>query len=107
MEGYQPILSFGAETAATYDLAPRGDESATVTFLEELARGGRALELAVGTGRIALPLAARGVPVEGVDFSEPMLERLRAKPGADRLVVSLGDFADVPVHGSYRLVYVV
>jgi hypothetical protein len=107
MEGYEPALSFDARTAARYDDVLRGDESATVAFLASLARGGPALELAVGTGRIALPLAATGARVDGIDFSAPMVERLRAKPGGDRIAVTMGDFADVAVSGRYRLVYVV
>jgi SAM-dependent methyltransferase len=65
------------------------------------------LELAVGTGRIALPLAARGIRVDGVDISPAMVEQLRTKPGGDRISVTIGDFADVPVAGTYRLIYVV
>jgi SAM-dependent methyltransferase len=107
MEGYHPMDSFGEAMAAVYDDAPRGDEAASVALLAELARGGPALELAVGTGRIALPLAARGIRVDGVDLSPAMVARLRAKPGGERLSVTMGDFADVPVEGSYRLVYVV
>ena len=107
MDGYDPRDSFRDDTAAVYDDHPRGDETETVDFLERLAAGGPALELAIGTGRIALPLAARGVRVDGVDFSEPMVARLRAKPGGDALDVTIGDFADVPVAGTYRLVYVV
>jgi SAM-dependent methyltransferase len=108
MEGYDPRMSFDAESAARYDAVDvRGDEAQTVAFLEGLARGGRALELAIGTGRIALPLAARGVAVDGVDFSQPMVDELRRKPGGERLVVTIGDFADVPVAGRYRLVYLV
>jgi SAM-dependent methyltransferase len=109
MKGYEPFMSFDSETAARYDAAEgvRGDEAATVEFLAALAQGGRALELAVGTGRIALPLAERGVPVEGIDFSPAMVERLRAKPGGARVAVTMGDFADVAVPGRYRLVYVV
>jgi hypothetical protein len=85
----------------------RGDESATVAFLEPLARGGVALELAIGAGRIALPLAARGISVAGIDFSQPMIDRLRAKPSGDRIAVTMGNYADVPVTGRYRLVYLV
>jgi hypothetical protein len=107
MKDYEPILSFGEDDAATYDDSNRGDEAATVAFLEQLARGGPALELAIGTGRIALPLAARGVQVDGIDFSEAMVARLRAKPGGDQIAVTIGDFADVPVPGAYRLIYVV
>ncbi len=107
MEGYEPVLSFDEENAARYDSTLRGDEAATVAFLEPLARGGSALELAIGTGRIGLPLAARGIPVDGIDFSRAMVERLRAKPGGETLSVTMGDFADVPVPGRYRLVYIV
>jgi SAM-dependent methyltransferase len=108
MEGYEPVVSsFGEDTAAIYDDTPRGDEEAAVAFLEQLAGGGPALELAIGTGRIALPLAARGVRVDGIDLSSPMVARLRAKPGGDQIKVTMGNFADVPVSGTYRLVYVV
>ena len=99
--------SFGEEEAAPYDDGLRGTEAETVAFLAERARGGPALELAIGTGRIALPLAATGVRVDGVELSEPMVGRLRAKPGGDRLAVTIGDMADVPVEGRYRLVYLV
>jgi hypothetical protein len=104
---YDPMLSFGPDTAATYDEEPRGDEDAAAAFLHRLAGDGAALELAIGTGRIALPLAARGVRVDGIDLSEPMVERLRAKPGGADLDVTIGDFAEVPVAGTYRLVYLV
>jgi SAM-dependent methyltransferase len=99
--------SFDEASAAQYDDQPRGDEDAAVAFLRGLAGDGRALELAIGTGRIGLPLAAAGVPVDGVDLSEAMVVRLRAKPGGADLSVTIGDFAEVPVDGSYRLVYVV
>jgi SAM-dependent methyltransferase len=65
------------------------------------------LELAIGTGRVALPLAGRGVAVEGVDASEAMVARLRAKPGGDSLPVVIGDMAEVPVSGPFRLVYLI
>jgi SAM-dependent methyltransferase len=107
MHNYEPIDSFGQDTAAVYDAQPRGDEQAAVSFLHQLAGEGPALELAVGTGRIALPLAARGVRVDGIDFSPAMVARLRAKPGGEDLSVTMGDFADVPVDGTYRLIYVV
>jgi SAM-dependent methyltransferase len=108
MKNYEPILSFGEETAEIYDdLSQRGDEPATVAFLEQLAGGGPALELAIGTGRIALPLAARGLRVDGIELSPAMVAKLRAKPGGDRISVTIGDFADVPVERSYRLIYVV
>jgi SAM-dependent methyltransferase len=107
MKDYKPILSFGEADAAMYDDSSRGDEEETIAFLAQLARGGPALELAIGTGRIALPLAARGVQVDGIDFSPAMVARLRAKPGGDQLAVTIGDFADVPVSGVYQLIYVV
>jgi SAM-dependent methyltransferase len=107
MEAFDPALCFGPDVAARYDDHLRGDEAAAAAFLSALAGGQRALELAIGTGRIALPLAARGVPVHGVDLSPPMVARLRRKPGGDRLPVTIGDFADVPVPGRFRLVYVV
>ena len=108
MDGYQPVTSFGEDVAEYYDeLSVRGDEDATVAFLEQMAGGGSALELAIGTGRIALPLAARGVTVDGIDLSPAMVVKLREKPGGDRISVTIGDFADVPVAGTYRLIYVV
>jgi SAM-dependent methyltransferase len=107
MENYEPAMSFGEETSEVYDDELRGDEDATVAFLEQLARGGPALELAIGTGRIALPLAVRGIQVDGIDISPAMVAKLREKPGGDRLTVTMGDFADVAVPGTYRLIYVV
>lgn len=108
MKDYQPVISFDETVAASYDaLSQRGDEKFTVQFLEPLARGGRALELAIGTGRIALPLAARGVQVEGIDLSPSMIAQLRSKPGSENIEVLIGNFADVGLPGPYRLIYVV
>jgi SAM-dependent methyltransferase len=107
MKDYEPILSFGEDTAEVYDQAPRGDEAETVAFLERLAQGGPALELAIGTGRIGLPLAARGVRLAGIDLSPAMVAKLRAKPGGDQIPVTIGDFADVAVTDRYRLIYIV
>jgi SAM-dependent methyltransferase len=107
VKNYKPIMSFGENDAERYDDYQRGDESAVVAFLEQLAGGGPALEFAIGTGRIGLPLAARGIRVDGIDISPAMVEQLRAKPGGDEISVTIGDFADVPVVGTYRLVYVV
>jgi SAM-dependent methyltransferase len=107
MENYEPAMSFGEDAAEIYDDEPRGDEAEAVAFLEQLAAGGPALELAIGTGRIALPLTARGIRVDGIDFSDAMVAKLRAKPGGDQISVTMGDFADVPVSDSYRLIYVV
>ncbi|CAN5827756.1 class I SAM-dependent methyltransferase [soil metagenome] len=107
MKNYEPVMSFGQETAETYDDELRGDEAAAVKFLQELANGGPVLELAIGTGRIALPLAALGVRVDGIDISPAMVARLRAKQGGDQISVTMGDFSEVPVDGAYRLIYVV
>src|SRR5919198_1294167 len=81
--------------------------AATVEFLAELAGNGRALELGIGTGRIAVPLAQRGVPMHGIDMSRAMVARLRAKPGAERIGVTIGDFATTTVDGSFSLAYLV
>jgi SAM-dependent methyltransferase len=107
MKGYEPIMSFGEDVAEMYRDIQRGDEMAAVAFLEQLAGRGPVLELAIGTGRIALPLAARGIRVDGVDISPAMIAQLRAKPGGDKLAVTVGNFADVPVPGTYRLIFVV
>ena len=79
----------------------------TVDFLADLAGSGHALEFGIGTGRIALPLARRGVPVHGIDLSEAMVSRLRAKPGGDDIGVTIGDFATTTVDGSFSLAYLV
>jgi SAM-dependent methyltransferase len=103
---------FGEDVAARYDegsaemFAPEVVEPA-VGFLAELAGGGAALELGIGTGRIALPLARRGVPVHGIDLSEAMVARLRAKPGGDAIPVAIGDFAATRVDGTFALAYLV
>lgn len=78
-----------------------------VDFLSQLAGHGRALELGVGTGRIALPLAQRGVRVHGVDLSNAMIARLRAKPGGEDIGVTVGDFATTTVEGSFAVAYLV
>jgi Methyltransferase domain len=107
VEGYD-ARTYGDRVAERYDeLYADLDPTDAVESLARLAAGrGPVLELAIGTGRIALPLAARGVEVHGVDVSEPMVARLREKPGGDRIPVRMGDFADVPVEGRYPLVFV-
>jgi SAM-dependent methyltransferase len=107
-----PIDHFGEAIAARYDddPDPMTDGSSVtqgVELLADLAGAGPALELAIGTGRIALPLAARGVEVHGIDLSTAMVERLRAKPGAGTLTVTIGDIATTRVPGSFSLVYLV
>jgi SAM-dependent methyltransferase len=111
MEGYGPE-TYGDRWAGVYDTWVEerlgGDSArAAVDGLAELAAGGRVLELAVGTGRIALPLAERGLEVHGVDASEAMVARLRARPGGAAIPVTIGDFADVAVDGTFDLVFVV
>ena len=103
---------FGESVAASYD-----EESAemstpdavdpAVELLAGLAGGGRALELGIGTGRIALPLARRGVPVHGIDLSRAMVARLRAKPGGAQIDVTIGDFATARAEGTFTLAYLV
>jgi SAM-dependent methyltransferase len=103
---------FGESVAAAYDdpssemFAPEVVEE-TVGVLAELAGDGRALELGIGTGRVALPLAARGVPVHGIDLSRAMVARMRAKPGGDGVGATIGDFATTRVEGTFSLAYLV
>jgi SAM-dependent methyltransferase len=107
-----PKIYFDERIAAGYDAAstdmfdPAVVDSA-VSFLADLAGDGSALELGIGTGRIALPLHQRGVSVCGIDLSPAMVERLRAKPGADDIDVTIGDFATATVAGTFRLAYLV
>jgi SAM-dependent methyltransferase len=102
---------FGERVAARYDDDPEifsaGAVEPVVEFLAVLAGNGAALELGIGTGRIAVPLAARGVPVHGIDLSEAMVERLRAKPAAQGIEVTIGDFATTKVAGSFSVAYLV
>jgi SAM-dependent methyltransferase len=106
MEGYGPA-TYGDRIADVYDsLYKELDTEAAVATLAELAGEGPVLELAIGTGRLALPLAARGLEVHGIDASEAMVAKLREKPGGDRIPVTMGDFADVGVTGSYSLIFV-
>jgi SAM-dependent methyltransferase len=108
MTGFDDPAFYGARWASVYDDRYGGvDPAPAVDFLAGLADGGRVLELAIGTGRIALPLARRGVIVAGVDASAAMLERLRAKPGGDSIPVTIADMAQVGVSGPFRLVYLV
>ena len=117
-DDYRPS-TYGDRIAAVYDevWSPAtgvyegrtlGDETeATVELLAALADGGPVLELGVGTGRVAVPLAERGLEVHGIDASEAMLEQLRDKPGGDLVTTSLGDLADVDVDGAFAVVFVV
>jgi SAM-dependent methyltransferase len=103
---------FDEEVAAGYDAATSGmhDQSvidAIIDVLAELAGDGRALEFGVGTGRIALPLARRGVEVYGIDMSKAMVARMRDKPGGTAIGVTIGDFADARAPGEFTLTYLV
>ncbi|MFN0074616.1 MAG: class I SAM-dependent DNA methyltransferase [Chloroflexota bacterium] len=99
--------TYGDRIAGVYDTwysIPQ-DTDDTVAFLAPLAQGKSALELGIGSGRIALPLAARGMNVSGIDASEAMLEKLREKPGSEVVATYLGDFADVDVTGRFELIF--
>jgi SAM-dependent methyltransferase len=101
------ISTYGESVAPSYDaMYPACDETMVAT-LARLARDGRALELGIGTGRVALPLAEKGIEVCGIDASPSMIEKLRAKRGGENIPVTTGDFADVAVEGEYDLIYVV
>lgn len=98
--------TYGAYWADEYDDIFSLPEGETIAFLRRLAGDPpRALELAIGTGRIALPLAATGVGVTGIDISEEMVAKLRAKPGGEDIPVVMADFADVPVDNTFPLIY--
>ena len=103
---------FDEPVAATYDSTDgrfSAEHLALETgFLADLAgTGGRALEFAVGTGLVALPLAARGVQVSGIDLSQAMVDRLRAKPGGAAPTVAIGDYTTTRIEGTFDLVYLV
>ena len=100
--------TYGDLIAGVYDdLYRPASVSERVNVLAELAAGGRALELGVGTGTYALPLAARGVEVHGIDASRAMVDQLRIKKGGETMPVTIGDFADLEVKGSFSLVFVI
>ena len=107
MSGFDDPGFFGDRWASSYDDVTDLDPGPAVEFLAGVAGDGRVLELAVGTGRVALPLARRGISVEGVEASAAMVERLRAKPGGETMPVAIGDMADVPVDGPFSMVYLV
>ncbi len=107
MEGFDPATSFGPEVSRRYDDHLRGDEAETVDFLAGLA-GGSALELAIGTGRIAIPLTERGVRVDGIELSPDMVARIPDKPDGDKVDVTGGDMASASApRDQYPLVYLV
>ena len=105
-------VMWGEDVAQAYDATYAAQAEAAVLdpmvdLLAELSQGGRALELAVGTGRVALPLSRRGIEVHGVDLSPHMIERLRAKPGSEAVPTTVADMATVRLEARFRLVYLV
>jgi len=99
--------TYGERVAGVYDDWHSDYDPSTIDMLAELAGDGRALELGIGTGRIALPLSARGVEVHGIDAAVSMISRLRAKPGSEQITVTQGNFAEIAVQQEFALVYVV
>jgi SAM-dependent methyltransferase len=106
MTFYSPE-TYGERIADVYDQWYSEFDPAAIDFLAELANGGMVLELGIGTGRIALPLAKAGVAVQGMDASESMVARLHSKPGGENIPVTIGSLPDIPVDGQFSLVYVV
>lgn len=106
MDGYE-VTTYGELWAPFYDelYASNMEDSIADLLARHAGDPPRALELAIGTGRVALPLRERGVEVEGIEISEPMLAKMRAKPGGEAIPVTMGNFKDVPVGGSYPLIY--
>jgi SAM-dependent methyltransferase len=99
--------TYGERVAGVYDEWYSEHDPHAIGALADLAGGGKALELGIGTGRIAVPLAASGVDVQGIDAAESMISRLRSKPGGERIKVTPGNFAEVPVDEEFSLVYIV
>lgn len=99
--------TYGQRIAPIYDDLYTAVDPAAIETLTVLAHGGHALELGIGTGRIALPLHERGIDIHGIDASQAMVARLQAKPGGETIPVTMGDFRDVPVDGTFRLIFVV
>jgi len=107
-----PTVYFDERIARRYDetsadMFERAVVDPAVSFLADLAGGGAALELGIGTGRIALPLSQRGICVHGIDLSPAMVARLREKPGAEDIGVTIGDFATTRVSGTFKVAYLV
>lgn len=107
MKDFDPATSFGENVAKRYDDHLRGDEQAAASFLSSFAQGRPALEFAIGTGRIAIPLAEKGIEVDGIELSPHMVERLRAKIGSHPINVTLGDMSSTKTNRRYGLVYLV
>lgn len=108
MENYEPA-TYGDAIAGDYDrlYGERPDAEPAATLLSGMAAGGRALELGIGTGRVAIPLAARGVEVHGIDASAAMIRHLNGKPAAAGIHAAVGDFADMAMDTRFELIYAV
>lgn len=106
MKQYGPA-TYGDRIAGFYDerFGALPNAHPMIETLARLAGDGCALELGIGTGRVALPLASRGVSVHGIDSSAAMVDRLHAKPGGDAIPATIGDFADIAVAGRYSLIH--
>jgi SAM-dependent methyltransferase len=104
---YYEEKTYGDRVAGVYDQWYSDFEAAAISTLADLAGKGKALELGIGTGRIAIPLLKAGVNVQGIDISESMVAKLKAKPGGDKIPVTFGNFVDVEVGGKYSLIYIV
>lgn len=107
MEDFDPATSFGPDVAAHYDDYKRGDEDSVAAFLAEFAKEGSALEFAIGTGRIVLPLTKKGVKVDGIELSPHMIEKLHAKPEGKNINVIIGDMCSTTTNRRYSVVYLV
>jgi hypothetical protein len=107
MDGFHPTTSYGPDVAQRYDDELRGDEDASADFLAAYAVNGTALEFAIGTGRVALPLSERGVRVDGIELSPHMAAKLRERAGDRVLDVVVGDMASDTTGKVYPLVYLV
>jgi SAM-dependent methyltransferase len=99
--------TYGEQIAEVYDDWYPGLDQEIIPTLVELSSGGRALELGIGTGRIALPLHQAGIEVHGIEASQAMLDKLKAKTGSENIAVSIGNFAEVDVEGQFDLIFVV
>lgn len=99
--------AYGERVAGVYDEWYTDLDPRSVDALADLAAGGKVLELGIGTGRIALPLSAKNVDVHGIDASPAMIARLREKPGGDRITITQGNFAEVPVEGEFAVIFIV
>jgi SAM-dependent methyltransferase len=99
--------TYGERIAGVYDRWYSEFDTLAIDVLFNLSRGGRVLELGIGTGRIALPLSRCGVAVDGIDASEAMVAKLLSKPGGKKIPITMGNFADIPIEGEFSLIYVV